>query len=99
MLAQVRPAGWEFWLPVGATIGVVALGIWVIYRAKRWHEEYVQEEPLFSPQEQLQRYQEMMEAGELDPQEFARIQEQIAKQTADPIPPTNQPPDMSAPEK
>jgi hypothetical protein len=96
---------WEFSLPIGATIAAVALGCWVIYRVKLWREELAQETPL-SPQELIDHYQKMMDDGLLDPQEFAQIKANMAKQPASaptsdghPPAPANRPPDTSFFEK
>jgi hypothetical protein len=86
---------WDLALTAGGLIGVLALGVWAIYRMKRWREEDALEAPL-SPDEQLQHYQKMVEDGLLDPQDFARIQARMQPKPAEPTPPSsNQPPDTS----
>jgi hypothetical protein len=77
---------WDLWLTAGALLGVLSLGAWAIYKIKLWREETAVQAPL-SPDEQLDHYRQMMEAGDLDPQEFARIEAQMK--------PTSSPPDTS----
>lgn len=92
----VRP---DFCLPVVALIIVVGLGIWVIWR---WRTGLA-EEPPPSLDQQIEHYSQMVERGELDSQEFARIVAQLEKQAAgadapheDVEPPKDdQPPDTS----
>ena len=98
---EARATTWDVWLAVAGLLGVVAIGIWAIYWVKRWHEEAV-EVGMLSHAEQLDHYQKMVDDGELDPEEFARIKAQMemrAGQVApDPEktpPPANQPPDTS----
>lgn len=87
----------EIWLALGGLVGAVALGCWAIYRVKRWREETAQEEPL-SPQQQIDHYQQMVDDGLLDPNEFTQIK---ARMENPPPPPPNasQPPDTSNFEK
>jgi len=87
---------WDLMLAVGALIGVVALGTWAIYTAKKWRDNSAQEVPL-TRDEQLERYQKMADEGELDPEEFARIQAQLDNPAPPkPLPrPIDQPPDTS----
>ena|ERR1019366_5083585 len=105
LLGQIGRLEWELALPVGAMLGVVALGAWAIYRVKCWREELAQEEPL-APQELLDHYQQMVDDGLLDPQEFARIKARLElprnaapSNELDASPPPNQPPDTSFFEK
>jgi hypothetical protein len=87
---------WEIALAVGALIGVVALGTWAIYKAKEWREETAQDAPL-SRHELLKHYQELVDAGSLDQEEFDRIKAELTQNPADiPVPqPKDQPPDTS----
>jgi hypothetical protein len=104
LFGQFGRLEWELALPIGATLGAIALGFWVIYRVKRWREELVQDEP-GAPKELLDHYQQMVDDGLLDPQEFAKIKAQMDKQPntppneSDPPPSTTQPPDNSIFEK
>ena len=102
LFSQVRHLDWDFWLPVGALIGVVALGIWAFVRVKRWRAEIAEDGVPDSPTEQLANYQKMVDDGLLDPEEFARIKARM-EMIASPLPPkiskpqlpANQPPDTS----
>ena len=102
LFSQVRLLDWDFWLPVGAFIGVLALGFWALYRVKRWREETAEKSVPLPPTEQLAHYQKMVDDGLLDPEEFARIKarmEMIVSPLPSKIdksqPPANQPPDAS----
>src|SRR5438270_214641 len=99
LFGQVGRLEWDLILPVGALIGVVALGIWAIVTVKKWR---VEDAEVAGPthQEQLDHYQKMVDEGLLDPQELARIKGQLdGKTTAtepanDQTPPAaGQPPD------
>ncbi len=62
------------------------------------HEAAARKTPdeALAPEEQLQRYQQMVEDGLLDPQDFARIQARMQPKPSEPTPPaSNQPPDTS----
>jgi hypothetical protein len=85
---------WDVWLAVAALLGIVALGAWAIYWVKRWREEAVEADKL-SDAEQLDRYQKMVDEGDLDPEEFARIKAHLEIRAGKTPPPANQPPDTS----
>jgi len=98
---EAHASVWDVWLAVAGLLAVVALGVWAIYWVKRWHEEAV-ELGMLSYAEQLDRYQKLADAGDLDLEEFARIKahlEMRARMEApDPEkkpPPADQPPDTS----
>jgi hypothetical protein len=98
-------AGWEFCLPAGILIGVLGLGIWAILKVKRWHDE-LGENDTVAPEHQLEHYQQMVDDGLLDPEEFARITARLETRQVDPAPtsenpppPLSQPPDTSIQEK
>ena len=96
---------WDLCLPIGATVGIAALGLWVILKAKRWRDEAAEFGPI-SPDEQIGQFQKMVEEGILDPEELARIKARLESR-ADPEtpktdatdPPPNQPPGTSIQEK
>ncbi len=67
----------DLWLAVVAFIVVVGLGIWVIWR---WRMGLV-EEPPPPLDKQVEYYRAMMERGQLQSEEFARIVTQLEKQT------------------
>ena len=98
---EPRATTLDVWLAVAGLLGIVALGIWAIYWVKRWREEAVEFDTL-SHAEQLDHYQTMVDEGDLDPEEFARIKAQL-ETPADlelprpekTTPPPNQPPDTS----
>jgi hypothetical protein len=94
LFGQVGRLEWDLILPVGALIGVGALGIWAIVKVKKWRVE--------EAEEQIDHYQKMVDEGMLDPQELARIKAQLVKEahrggTANDLTPpaTGQPPDTS----
>lgn len=101
LFGQVGRLEWDLFLPVGALIGVVALGIWAIVKVKKWREEDA-EVVGPTPLEHLDHYQKMVDEGMLDPQELDRIKAQLEKE-AHPTEPANdqtppaadQPPDTS----
>lgn len=105
LFAQVGRLEWDLVVPVGALIGVVALGIWAIVKIKRWREQTVFDDAL-TPEQILLHYQSMVEDGSLEPDEFARIKAQMEAQTR-PTPthsdvgqlPAPQPPDSSVHEE
>ena len=93
----------DLWLAVGALLGVVGLGIWAIYKVKRWREEDAEHVPL-SPLQQIENYQKLVDDGLLDPEEFAQIKARLetranAAPTHADNPSSNQPPDTSIHEK
>ncbi len=94
LFGQTGYVQWDLWLAVGALISVVAVGTWAIYKIKQWRDAIAQDVPT-TREEQLEHYQSMVKDGSLDPQEFARIKEQMDKPPAiaPPLPP--QPPDPS----
>jgi hypothetical protein len=105
LFCQIGRLEWDLCLPVGAMVGVVVLGLWAILKVKRWREEDVEIDSL-SPAEQIDRYQEMVDDGLLDPQEFARIKARMetragsqTPESDETPPPPNQPPDISIQEK
>lgn len=87
---------WDLILAVGALIGVVALGTWAIYTAKKWRDSTAQDVPL-ARDELLAHYQKLVDEEELDPEEFARIKAQLDSPVpAKPLPRSlDQPPDAS----
>ena len=98
IFSQIGRLEWQLFLPIGATLGVIGLGVWAFLRAKKWREELAQED-LLAPQEQLDHYQQLVDDGLLDPQEFARIKEQLEKLARPQEPDAkHQPPDTSFPE-
>jgi hypothetical protein len=91
----------DFWLGVGSLVGILALGSWAISWFKRWRQENMTSLPTL-PQNQIDHYQQMVDDGLLDPDEFARIKAQLNNPTGEPlsqppksIPPTNEPTDSS----
>jgi hypothetical protein len=103
--AQQRrpPSYWDLCLAVGGLLGVVALGIWAVYKVKRWREESAAPTEA-APAQQLDHYQQMVADGLLDPEEFTRIKARLETQApptapGDPAPPPDQPPDTSIQEK
>ena len=92
----------DLWLAVGALLGVVGLGIWAIYKVKRWREEEAEQTPL-SPQQQIEHYQKLVDDGLLDPNEFAEIKARLEARANTPTAVDNaspsQPPDTSIHEK
>ena len=82
---------WEIGLTLGAMIAAVALGAWAIYRIKRWREELAQDE-LVAPEDLLRHYQQLVDDGQLDASEFARIKAQMEKPPAPGPPPSASPP-------
>jgi hypothetical protein len=90
---------WDVWLAAAALIAMVALGTWAIYRVKRWREETA-EEAADTPETSLDHYQQLMEDGLLDPDEFTKIKERLENPMPIPTPPKpNQPPDTAIHEK
>jgi len=97
LFAQRGLMEWDVIVPIGALIGVLGLGVWAIVKVKKWREETA-EEVGPTTHEQLEHYQQMVDEGELDPEEFARIKAQLGKSgmsVPDPTPPADQPPDTS----
>lgn len=78
LFAQVRRDPREFLLPAGVLVGVLVLGVWVFLRVKRWRQEIV-DAVAVHPQDQIDHYQNMVEAGVLDPEELARIEAELAR--------------------
>jgi hypothetical protein len=94
-LPEPRATTWDVWLAVAGLLAVVALGTWAIYWVKRWREEAIEVGTL-SLAEQLDRYQKMVDEGDLAPEEFARIKAHLEMRAAQTSPPpANQPPDTS----
>jgi hypothetical protein len=96
---------WDLCLPIGATVGIAALGLWAILKAKRWRDEAAELGPI-SPDEQIGQFQKMVEEGILDPEELARIKARLESRpdpetpkTDATDPPPNQPPGTSIQEK
>ena len=96
---------WDLCLALGATVGVAALGLWTILKAKRWRDEASEFGPI-SPDEQIGQFQKMVEEGMLDPEELARIKARLERRDDRELPNTkasnprpNQPPDTSIQEK
>lgn len=86
---------WDLAIAIGGLIGVLALGTWAIYKAKEWRDDTAQEAPDV-PSESLEHYQEMVDEGTLDPEEFARIKARLTSPPPDAImSKDDQPPDTS----
>jgi len=68
-------------LPVALLLAAFGVGVWVCLWVKRWSEDLNQDPPA-SRRDLLDQYQEMVEAGVLAPEEFARI-----KASMEPRPP------------
>ncbi len=100
LFAQPESKEIDFCLPAGVLVGVLGLGIWAILKVKRWREEDLAD-TVMTPEQQLERYQQMLEDGTLDPEEFAQIKTQLEiRLTAgtprtECMPPPTQPPDPS----
>lgn len=96
---------WDLCLPAGVLVALVGLGLWAIVKVKRWRDEAAELAGL-SVNDQIAQYEKLVQEGELDPEEFARIKAQLeAKFDAPPPKPTppaappTQPPDTSISEK
>ena len=94
---------WDLCLPVGATVGIAALGLWAILKAKRWRDEAAEIRGL-AHDDQITQYENMVEDGLLDPEELARIKAKLEARFDPPSadttpPPPSQPPDSSIQEK
>jgi len=86
---------WDVWIAIAALAALVALGSWAIYRVKRWREELAANTVDQTP-DTLAHYQQMMDDGLLDPEEFDRIKarlESAALSNEESPPP--QPPDTA----
>jgi hypothetical protein len=96
--AQVGRLDWDLILPVTGLIAAVGLGVWVIMKVKKWREAEAEAVPP-TLEEQLAHYQQLVDDGELDPEEFGRIKAQLGvkpdEPTDTPAPPADQPPDSS----
>ena len=75
----------EFCLPTGVLVGILALGFCVWALIKRWRQETFADSGL-SVNDQLNHYEKMVANGLLDPQEFARIKDELAKRSSPPNP-------------
>lgn len=83
---------WDTLWRMAIMVGVCALGTWIIIRFKRWRLE-ISEQSATAPEEQLDHYQQMVEDGLLDPDEFARIKDHMKKQASEgPAQPQDPPP-------
>jgi hypothetical protein len=86
---------WDLAIAAGALIGVLALGTWAIYKAKEWRDNSAQDAPV-THSESLEHYQQMVDDGTLDPEEFARIKARLTLPPPDAITSKNdQPPDTA----
>src|SRR5687767_1086584 len=100
LFAQALSTEWDLCVAAGALFAVLGLGLWAIFKVKQWREK---DDALgvLPIDQQLAHYQEMVDEGELDPQEFARIKAKLEGQiSSEPPPietPANQPPDGSNP--
>jgi hypothetical protein len=92
LIGQVGRYEREVCLPVGVLVGVVALGIGAVVWVRRWKQEYTEQTSL-APEDQLDHYEQMVEEGLLQPDEFARIKEGLNKPNEAPRVP---PPDPSS---
>ena len=90
LLGQIKPGFMDFCLPAGVLIGLLALGFCVFLMIKRWRQETI-EASILSPQDQLDHFQKMVEAGLLDPEEFARIKTEMDRRASAIIPDANEP--------
>ena len=96
---------WDLCLPVGAMVGITALGLWAILKVKRWRDEAAEIRGL-SIDDQVVQFEKMAEEGRLDPEELARIKARLearfepgAPNPDEVDPPPNPPPDTSIQEK
>ena len=96
---------WDLCLPAGVMVALVGLGLWAIIKVKRWRDE-ADEIAGLSIQDQIAQYEKMVQDGELDSEEFARIKAQLEATFDAPPPkpdppaaPPSQPPDTSISEK
>jgi hypothetical protein len=100
LVGQVGRLEWDLIVPIGALLGIVALGIWAIFKVRKWRAEDAE---IVGPthKELLDHYQKMVDEGLLDPEEFVRIVAQLdgkpaPKPAHDQAPPAaDQPPDTS----
>ena len=89
---------WEFCLALGALIIVCGVGTWAVFKVRRWRREET-EFDWQSRHELLAHYQEMLDAGDLAPEEFARIKARLDPPDDWEPPAADQPPDTSFREK
>ncbi|HZZ81431.1 MAG TPA: hypothetical protein VFE62_23215 [Gemmataceae bacterium] len=100
IFAQAERSEGDLLCAIGALIGVLALGYWAIAKVKKWREETAEEVGPTS-YEQLDHFQQMVDEGQLDPEEFARIKAQLDAKALPPEhgnddpPKSEQPPDTS----
>jgi hypothetical protein len=77
-------------LPTLLLLAVLGAGLFAIAKARRWHHEIDgDDEEDSSPVATLERYRQMVEEGELDPEELEAIEARIkgAEKPAPPPPP------------
>jgi hypothetical protein len=96
LVAQIgRLLDWHLCWPVGALLGVVALGVWIFVWLKRWRQQSGRDAPA-SPQTLLDQYEQLAAEGLLDPDELARIKASLQAKP-DTAPPSNPPMDSVPP--
>jgi len=86
---------WDVGIAVGLLIVSIVFGVWIVVRVRRWREELA-EPP--QPEDPLQSYEDMVDEGSLDPDEFARIKDRLEgkmEDVHDETAPTDKPPDTS----
>ena len=85
----------EFLVWSAVVVGLIGLGVFAIYKARHWYLG-----PEAEPEEAddpLEHYRQLMDDGQLDPQEFERIRAQLQTPTEAPEQPPN-PPDRPPPD-
>ena len=98
ILAEIRVELETFGL-VLLTLALFGLGGWLIWWAKKWRDQMLEDEP---SEINLETYRQMMEDGEMAPEEFAKIRERFEQRqhgiTAEPpiSPPQHSSPDSEA---
>ncbi len=73
MFAELRAELETFGL-VLLTLALFGLGAWIIWWAKKWRDQMLEDVPC---EISLDTYRQMMEDGEMEPEEFAKIQERF----------------------
>ena len=80
LLAQSGMFNLDLCLASAALFGVLGLGFWAIMTVKRWREEDVLDPPASGT---LDHFQQMVDDGLLDAEEFAQIQARLDATDAD----------------
>ena len=93
---------WDLWLAITVLIGLMVLGSFAITRIRRWRAELNEDDNEPTEAFTLEHYQDLMDEGLLDPQEFERIKARMEMIKGDPnprnddaTPSKDQPPDTS----